>query len=150
MSTLDRSPVHLLHRASQCAGEIFQAEMTARDLTPRQLAVLVAVAHNEGLSQTALVEHTGIDRSTLADLVWRMQRKGLLKRRRVPQDARTYAVKLTEEGRRMLEKAEPLAKRVDDRLLAALPAGQRDQFVRRLAALVEKLQSMASTRPDAS
>jgi DNA-binding MarR family transcriptional regulator len=150
MSALDRSPVHLLHRASQCAGEIFQAEITERDLTPRQLAVLVAVAHNEGVSQTDLVEHTGIDRSTLADLVWRMQKKGLLQRRRTRQDARAYAVKLTDEGRRVLAKAEPLAKRVDDRLLAALPAGQRDQFVRRLAALVEKLQSMANARRGAS
>jgi DNA-binding MarR family transcriptional regulator len=43
------------------------------DLTPRQLAVLVTVANNEGLSQTGLVDRTGIDRSTLADIVRRLQ-----------------------------------------------------------------------------
>jgi hypothetical protein len=37
---LDRSPVHLLHRASQVVEEIFQAEGRDSDLTPRQLAVL--------------------------------------------------------------------------------------------------------------
>ena len=58
------------------------------DLTPRQLAVLVTVAQNEGLSQTGLVDRTGIDRSTLADIVRRMQRKGLLQRRRTKEDAR--------------------------------------------------------------
>src|SRR4029434_1329083 len=79
---LQRSPIHLLHRAGQCAGDIFHAEMKDGDLTPRQLAVLVTVAQNEGLSQTGLVDRTGIDRSTLADIVRRLQRKGLLQRRR--------------------------------------------------------------------
>ena len=99
---LDHSPIHLLHRAGQCAGDIFHAEMKDGDLTPRQLAVLLTVAHDEGLSQTGLVEYTGIDRSTLADIVRRLQTKGLLKRRRTKADARAYAVKLTDEGRRAL------------------------------------------------
>ena len=63
---LGRSPVHLLHRAEQCAEELFQAEIGDADLTARQLAVLTTVAENEGLSQTGIVERTGIDRSTLA------------------------------------------------------------------------------------
>ena len=95
---LERSPIHLLHRAGQCAGDIFHGEMGDGDLTPRQYAVLVTVAQNEGVSQTRLVEKTGIDRSTLADIVRRMLKKGLLQRRRTKEDARAYAVKLTDEG----------------------------------------------------
>jgi len=140
---LNRSPIHLLHRAGQCAGDIFHAEMKVDGLTPRQLAVLVTVSLNEGLSQTGLVERTGIDRSTLADIVRRMQRKGLLQRRRTKEDARAYAVKLTEEGRRVLRTAEPLAKRVDDRILDALPGKQRDQFVNDLLAIVDTLQKLS-------
>ena len=109
---LRRSPSHLLHRAGQCAADIFHAEMKDGDLTPRQLAVLVTVANNEGLSQTGLVERTGIDRSTLADIVSRMLKKGLLQRRRTKEDARAYAVKLTEEGRRILRSSDPLAKKL--------------------------------------
>ena len=78
---LARSPIHLLHRAGQCAEDLFHAEIKDRCLTPRLLAVLVTVARTEGLSQTGLVARTGIDRSTLADIVRRMQRKGLLQRR---------------------------------------------------------------------
>ena len=85
---LERSPLHLLHRAGQCAAEVFQAELGGGDLTPRQFAVLVTVSQNEGLSQTHLVERTGIDRSTLADIVRRMLKKGLLQRRRTKEDAR--------------------------------------------------------------
>jgi DNA-binding MarR family transcriptional regulator len=140
---LSRSPIHLLHRAGQCAGDVFQAEMKVEGLTPRQLAVLTTVALNEGLSQTGLVERTGIDRSTLADIVRRMQRKGLLQRRRTREDARAYAVKLTDEGRRILRTAEPLAKKVDDRILDALPNKQRDQFIDDLLTIVETLQRMS-------
>jgi DNA-binding MarR family transcriptional regulator len=117
--------------------------MKVDGLTPRQLAVLVTVSNNEGLSQTGLVDRTGIDRSTLADIVRRMQRKGLLQRRRTKEDARAYAVKLTEEGRRILRTAEPLAKRVDDRILDALPGKQRDQFIDGLQAIVDTLQKLS-------
>ena len=69
---LDRSSLHLLHRAGQRAGEVFAREMGS-DLTPRQYAVLASVAKSEGLSQTDLVAATGIDRSTLADVVRRAE-----------------------------------------------------------------------------
>jgi MarR family transcriptional regulator, temperature-dependent positive regulator of motility len=136
---LDHSPIHLLHRAGQCAGDVFQAEMGLGDLTPRQYAILLTVAQNEGLSQTHLVEKTGIDRSTLADIVRRLLKKGLLQRRRTKDDARAYAVKLTEEGSRVLKSAEPMARKVDDRILSALPGQQRERFVQDLNTIVRAL-----------
>src|SRR5262245_19603918 len=132
---LDRSTIHLLHRAGQCASDIFQGEMVG-DLTPRQYVVLSTVAMHEGLSQTHLVERTGIDRSTLADVIRRMLKKGLLQRRRTRDDARAYAVKLTDEGWRILKAAEPLAKRADERILAALPIRDRDRFIKALSQIV--------------
>jgi DNA-binding MarR family transcriptional regulator len=140
---LGRSPIHMLHRAGQCAGDIFHGEMKEGELTPRQYAVLVTVAANEGLSQTGLVERTGIDRSTLADIVRRMLKKGLLQRRRTKEDARAYAVKLTEEGKRLIRIAEPVSRRVDERILEALPLKQREQFLDDLAVIVETVSRMA-------
>lgn len=140
---LNRSPIHLLHRAGQCAADIFHAEMKVGGLTPRQLAVLITVSQNEGLSQTGLVDRTGIDRSTLADIVRRMQKKGLLQRRRTREDARAYAVKLTDEGRRVLRTAEPLSRKVDERVLETLPAKQREQFIDDLLSIVDALQKMS-------
>ena len=114
------------------------------DLTPRQLAVLIAVSEQEGASQTELVGRTGVDRSTLADLVRRLQRKGLLQRRRKREDARAYAVKMTDEGRRVLRAAEPLGRRVDERVLAALPSKQRQLFIDALVSIVNTLEDLSS------
>ncbi len=138
---LERSPIHLLHRAGQCAGDIFQSEMSTGDLTPRQYAVLVTVAHNEGLSQTNLVDRTGIDRSTLADIIRRMLKKGLILRRRTKEDARAYAVRLSDEGWKVLKSAEPLAKKIDDKIIAALPTASRERFIQDLNVIVAALGS---------
>ena len=140
---LDKSTIHLLHRASQCASDIFQEEI-AGDLTPRQFAILLTVSNNEGLSQTHLVERTGIDRSTLADVIRRMLKKGLLQRRRTREDARAYAVKLTEEGWRVLKAAEPLARKADEKILSALSQTERDRFVKSLTQIVRSLEEDAS------
>jgi MarR family len=70
----DRSPLHLLHRASQRVDE-FHAATHDLDITPRQFLVLANIEKRGGLSQTTLVERTGIDRSTMADVIRRVQRR---------------------------------------------------------------------------
>ena len=141
---LNRSPVHLLHRAGQSVGEVFDSVIGDKGLTPRQLIVLATVGDDEGLSQTAIVLRTNIDRSTTADIVKRLKRKGWLQRHRTKEDARAYAVKLTDEGRRVLRSAEPLSRRVDTRVLGALPASQRERFIEALSLIVETLEKAAS------
>jgi DNA-binding MarR family transcriptional regulator len=133
-----RSPLHLLHRAQQLSDVLFEAEVGA-DLTPRQFAVLTAVAENEGLNQTGIVQRTGIDRSTLADLVRRLAKKGLLQRRRNKNDTRAYIVRLTDEGQKVLGRVVPLAKKVDQRIMQATGGGKEDSL-ERLQVVIGKLQ----------
>jgi DNA-binding MarR family transcriptional regulator len=117
---VDRSIIHLLHRASQRATEIFALETRSFDITARQYAVLMAVAQQEGLSQTDLVRLTGIDRSTLADVVQRLLRRGIIEREKTTQDGRTYAVTLSAHGHELLEAIKPHARRADRTVLSCL------------------------------
>ena len=57
---------------------------------------------------------------------------------------RTYAVKLTDEGQRVLRAAKPLGKRADERVLDALPNKQRQRFIAALASIVDALQDLSS------
>ena len=82
-------------------------------------SLLIAVDQNEGVSQTALVKMTGIDRSTLADLVARLLAQGYLQRRRTKDDGRTNSVRITSAGKRMLKLAQPGADEVDKQVLVA-------------------------------
>jgi DNA-binding MarR family transcriptional regulator len=129
---LKASPGHLLHRAQQFASERFTTAMGGSKLTQRQFAVLHATGCEEGLTQTELVKRTGIDRSTLAELVARMVRYGLLERRKLPDDARANAVHLSETGRELLEAATLGAMDADQAILSALPKNKRANFLETL------------------
>jgi DNA-binding MarR family transcriptional regulator len=126
---LKRSPIHLLHRALQLGLDFYNQEAGTLGVTQRQYAVLCAVAAEDGLSQTQLVRVTGIDRSTVAELVARMSGLGLLARQRAAGDGRTNVVRLTEKGRALLESSGPKVAAADKRLLKLLPGKKREAFV---------------------
>jgi DNA-binding MarR family transcriptional regulator len=142
---LERSPSHLLHRALQLALDIYAEETGPDAVTQRQYAVLAAVAAHEGLTQTDLVRSTGIDRSTLADLVARMIGKSLLARQRSTADARANTVSLTEAGRAALEAAKPKVAAADARILKLLPTRKRDAFLGVLRDMGRVAEAMADT-----
>ena len=129
---LDRSPSHLLHRALQLALDIYAEEAGANALTQRQFAVLSAVQAKEGCTQSELVRATGIDRSTLAELVARLIGKNLLGRERSTLDARANTVRLTDEGRTAVAEAAPRVAAADARILALMPGARRDAFLKTL------------------
>ncbi|HUO22008.1 MAG TPA: MarR family winged helix-turn-helix transcriptional regulator [Caulobacteraceae bacterium] len=133
VSALERSPSHLLHRALQLALDIYAEEAGSGAVTQRQFAVLAAVQSREGCTQSDLVKATGIDRSTLAELVARLIGKGLLARERSTLDARANTVTLTEAGRAAVAEAEPRVALADERILALVPSAKRESFLKTLA-----------------
>jgi DNA-binding MarR family transcriptional regulator len=142
--TLADSPSHLMHRALQLALDVYAEELGTDGPTQRQFAVMEAVSVKEGLTQTDLVKATGIDRSTLADLVSRMTAKGLLTRERSTLDARAKAVRLSAEGQALLDAARPKVEAADRRIMGLLPKGKRDGFLD----LLSELASAADAAPD--
>jgi DNA-binding MarR family transcriptional regulator len=143
--TLGQSPLHLFHRAVQVVTEIYQAEMASYDLTARQYAVLFALAHSEGMSQSKLVDATGIDRSTMADIVRRMLKKGIIQRKRDKDDARAYDVKITEEGVRLFKSVTPIIQRIEEKLLSSLSTNRVDEFLNNLGTIVGAATAPAGT-----
>lgn len=146
---LNSSPSHLLHRAQQAAAERFALAFGADGPTLRQVAVLAAVAAREGLTQTELVRTTGVDRSTLAEMVARMTNRGLLARSKSDLDARANAVRLTDAGRAALAAAEPTLLAVDDAVIALVPKAKRTAFLEALTriALEDAAPAEAAARP---
>jgi DNA-binding MarR family transcriptional regulator len=133
---LGQSPLHLFHRAVQVVTEIYQAEMSNHDLTARQYAVLFALAHSDGMSQSELVDATGIDRSTMADIVRRMLKKNIVQRKRDKDDARAYEVKITDEGARLFKQVTPIVHRIEEKLLSSLKGKRTDEFLDSLGMIV--------------
>lgn len=135
---------HLLHRAGQCADELFAAGTAAGDLTPRQYTVLAAAAGIDEPSQTDLVDRTGIDRSTIADIVRRLVERKLVERRRTRHDARMYAIRLTAAGKTALALSKPAADLADAKLTAMLSKDQRTALTLALQQIVDTLGPISS------
>jgi DNA-binding MarR family transcriptional regulator len=135
---LSSSVAHLLHRAHQLSGEHYAGLMGQSGLTQRQTAVLAALQAGAAKSQTELVQETGIDRSTLAEMVARMEAKGLVARAKADGDGRVKTVSLLPAGQLAFEQALPHLIATDAMLLARLPnSGGRD--------LIKLLIKMAQT-----
>lgn len=135
---LSDSPSHLLRRAQQYVSESFLKTSLADSVTLRQTVVLAAVAESEGLSQTELVQATGVDRSTLAEMIARMEKKGLVIRSAAERDGRAKSVSLTGAGRAALADAIPAIIAVDQALLDILPRNRRKSFKDTLEIVVDK------------
>ena len=134
---LETSASHLIHRAQQIAALQSAEVLKQAGITLRQFSVLAAVSDSEGASQADIVERTGIDRSTLADMVSRMETSGLLKRRPSKQDKRAKSVSLMAKGRKALDITREGVAKADDELLALLPSNRRAAFISALAKLSE-------------
>ncbi len=144
---LNGSVTHLLHRALRLALDYHAEAAGPSALTQRQFTVLSAAAQaEEGLTQNDLVRATGIDRSTLADLVGRMMAKGLLERERSAADARANTVTLSVAGRAALEAGAGAASSADDRLLALLSPKKRETFLKILTGLAEAADAPAGPK----
>ena len=103
---LEDSPGHLLHRAQQRAADMTAQALRAQNLTPRQFAVLMALSQNEGVTQSELVRRTGVDRSTLADMLARLSKRRLVITRRTEQDQRHDGTPEPRRGGASAERAE--------------------------------------------
>ncbi len=132
---LGGSVTHLLHRTLQLALDFHTEAVGPAAITQRQFTVLTAAGAADGLTQNDLVRATGIDRSTLADLVARMLAKGLLVRERSATDARANNVRLSDAGRAALAAGTGPAAAADARLLAFLSPKKRDTFLKILGSL---------------
>lgn len=137
---LSQAPSHLLRRCVQYANDLFSQEPGASDLTKQQYTVLAAVEQNEGMSQTDLVNITGIDRSTLAEMIRRMIEKGLLDRERTETDQRANAVRIAAGGRKALRSARTASERVEKALLSGLSSADRTKFIRMLSTVVSQAE----------
>jgi len=139
---LAASPSHLLHRAEQLAADRF-AQLVGGVITLRQFAVLAAIAQKPGLRQSDLVRATGVDRSTLADMLSRMQKRAWVTRAAHSLDQRAQSVQLAPAGAAILASATKHARAADAAILDALPRAKGKAFLNLLGKLSDAADATA-------
>jgi len=139
MTDINDRPGHLARRFQQIAVAIFHAEVeeAGYDLTTVQYAALVTIGAHPGIDATRLSEIIYFDRSTIGDVLDRMEGKGWILRQSTPDDRRIKLVDLSPAGLAVLRQVEPGIRRVQDRLLAGLTTAEAKTLVRLLAKMAD-------------
>jgi MarR family transcriptional regulator, lower aerobic nicotinate degradation pathway regulator len=134
---LDTLPGHHIRRLQQIAVAIFLQETEPYGVTPVQFAALQAVANEPGLDQRTLAARIGLDTSTVAGVVDRLESRSLLQRSQSPTDKRVRLLTITAEGAAVLQQVVPAMRNAQARILAPLPRAERAEFMRMLRVLVD-------------
>ncbi|MFK8910939.1 MarR family winged helix-turn-helix transcriptional regulator [Streptomyces sp. YS-3] len=143
MSAVDLSshPGHLARRLQQVHHLLWNT-MVSEQTTSPQFAVLNTLVAAPGLDQRTVGERVGLDRSTIAEVVSRLTRRGLLRKTRDPRDGRRSRLAVTEEGRAVHRELTVRTGRMNEVFLAPLDPAEQGVFLdllRRVADAAEGL-----------
>jgi DNA-binding MarR family transcriptional regulator len=137
MDAVYTKPGYLFRRMQQIAVAIFVEECKAFDLTPVQYAALVAIQTHPGIDATRLSAVIAFDRSTLGNVIERLEAKQYIERKPSREDRRIKLLYLTKAGAALLRDIMPSVDRAQARMLQPLKPADRKTLMALLTQLVD-------------
>ena len=129
-------PGHLIRRVYQVSTAYFTEECGI-DLTAVQYAALVAIESHPGIDATRLSKVIYFDRSTIGDVLDRIESKGWIVRQSTDNDRRIKSLMIAPAGQAVLRQVAPGIRRVQERLLTPLTSGEAKTLVRLLVKMAD-------------
>lgn len=133
-----RLPV-LLRRSWYGLNQAFRRRILHTGITPDQFTALrnLHEAGRAGLIQSQLTERMSSDPNTIASLVERMSKAGVIDRAPDAQDRRAYRLRINAKGRKIFNEARRIAQELQATVLNALAPEARDAFLENLSAVAD-------------
>ncbi len=126
---------YLIRRAQQRHVAVW-LEQVSSDITSVQYATLAVLERNPGLSQRELGDELDLDRSTINDLVSRLEKRGLIARTQAPDDKRRKVLVLTSAGHTEFVRLQPAVAEVQNALVHALEPKDATELRRLLSRML--------------
>jgi DNA-binding MarR family transcriptional regulator len=142
---LQERPGFLIRRLHQIHVALFMEECAEEGITPVQYSILATLDQMGFAEQIVLSRAVGLDRTNIADVLARLERRRFVKRRVLPRDKRMKVASLTNVGRALLRRVDVGAARAHERTLAALEQSARIRFMRDLVRLVDSNNDISRT-----
>jgi MarR family transcriptional regulator, lower aerobic nicotinate degradation pathway regulator len=119
LDELYRRPGFLLRRAHQISAAIFLEEASGLNLTTTQYGAMIVLRARGSLDQVGIATLVGIDRSTTALVVGKLEESGYIERRDDEVDKRRKIITLSKAGHAILARVAKPAQRARERALEA-------------------------------
>jgi DNA-binding MarR family transcriptional regulator len=137
MVSLSSRPGFLIRRLNQIHYAMFFEECKEFNITPVQYGMLTALSVAPGLDQKALGLEVGLDRTNTADVLKRLEERGLVKRKQSEEDGRVKHAFITPEGAKITKAMYSTMLTAQQRLLAPLSDADKKKFLDLLHILVD-------------
>jgi DNA-binding MarR family transcriptional regulator len=144
-SPLARRPGFLIRRLHQIFLSIYFQSCEGFKTTPAQSSIMQVLSNRPGMDQVSLAAEIGLDRTTLSNVLGRLEKRGALRRETNSEDRRNKNCFLTDEGRGLIGCMHEAIDGAHERLLAPLSEAERADFVRMLSKLVESNNDLGRT-----
>lgn len=118
----------LLAQVGAHAANRFAERTAALDLTPAQAGLLRLLIAQPGRSQRELADELGMPPSRFVQFADKLEERGLIERKRNPEDRRQHALYLTPEGRTMLGELGAVAREAEAYLCRSLTPEEHQQL----------------------
>lgn len=119
-------------RAALATIEVFLQKMAVYDLRPVDFSVLSLITHNPGITSRQLCSTLGILPPNLVGMVNALEGRELIARAPHPRDRRATSLHLTENGRKLMRKAERTAAELEAQVASRLTAAESRTLIRLL------------------
>jgi DNA-binding MarR family transcriptional regulator len=111
--------------------------LAEHDISMWGYIVLTALAEQPVRTQAALAQAINADKSRIIGVLDDLQQRGLIKRQPDAADRRVHLLSLTPAGDRLRQSVEAAIRASEREVLATLPVGDREAFLRSLKSLYE-------------
>ncbi|MBA3260969.1 MAG: MarR family transcriptional regulator [Thermoleophilaceae bacterium] len=131
----------LLRKVSAASFEGFSKIAASYGLHPMHFGMLNIIEAEEPISQRDLSRRTGIDPSTMVARMDMLYDRGLVERKRRPDDRRSYEIRLSPSGRKVLTDLRERAREHGEHFFTSLTQAERKQLHELLAKLAASLDA---------
>lgn len=140
-------PAYLIRRAQQIANAVFKEEFDDLDLTPVQYSVLLIAHVHPKSDQARIAGLAAIDRTSCWRAIEALRKREVLNVEVNEEDQRRQEVILSSRGEALVEVAVARSRRVQQRLLKALPPDERKLFLESMRLFVHRNNDVSGAPP---
>ena len=118
-----------LRRANQASWRTYVSFIGENKIRPGLFSLLCLVRANPGIAQIELGTHLGVDKASIVALLDRLERAGLIERRRSTRDRRRQGIFLTDAGSSELETLMQQVRQLERQMASCFSKAELDQFL---------------------
>ncbi|MCO5073162.1 MAG: MarR family winged helix-turn-helix transcriptional regulator [Rhizobiaceae bacterium] len=132
-----QEPGFLLRRAHQLSSAAFVMEAGAVDITPVQFITLLAISNTADTDAATVSELIAFDRTTVGQVLFRLESKGLIVKRGSDVDRRKKILQITDAGQQVLDEVLAMTPKIADNIIGVLSDDERRTFISILQKIIK-------------